>query len=40
MRSLREGNKRASETILQYVATLREMAVKCKFPAGQLTERV
>jgi len=32
--------QRAGETISQYVAALREMAVKCEFPADQLTERV
>jgi len=32
--------QRAGETISQYVAALREMAVKCEFPAGQLNERV
>ena len=32
--------QRAGETISQYAAALREMAVKCEFPAGQLTERV
>jgi len=32
--------QRAGETISQYVSALREMAVKCEFPAGQLTERV
>ena len=32
--------QRAGETISQYVAALREMAVKCEFLADQLTERV